>query len=392
MKRVLIVGAGRLGKGFVGETFDNAGWNISFLDKDPRVIDELKKHNKYTVQVFRTDDIIMHDITNFNAFLTDDNYSVMDDFLESSVIMCPLYPEDFPASAEYLAACFEKQYEVDPDKKMTLICLTNKNHIIKDIEGYYRNAISSPEARVWFDTHVAIRDSIVRRSTDAETNYATNIDSTAVASLLIQTPLYNDISDVEWLEPREHLEMLKDIKVFTINGPHATTAYAGFLKGYKTIPEASADPEIAELVNAVHDVTIKAVMLEYPQITREALTDLEYLPKAKNELPDSIHRVAWDPIRKLANRDRLMGVAHLCLKFGLDYTPIANAIACGLAYYAPDDKASVAIQQSLQSQGLLATAATIIGLPQDHEITRCVAKHYTDAAYSIQQSVSHYGK
>ena len=37
MKRVLIIGAGRLGKGFVGETFDNAGWNITFLDKDPRV-------------------------------------------------------------------------------------------------------------------------------------------------------------------------------------------------------------------------------------------------------------------------------------------------------------------------------------------------------------------
>ena len=37
MKNVLIVGAGRLGKGFIGETFDNAGWNITFLDKDPKV-------------------------------------------------------------------------------------------------------------------------------------------------------------------------------------------------------------------------------------------------------------------------------------------------------------------------------------------------------------------
>lgn len=62
-------------------------------------------------------------------------------------------------------------------------------------------------------------------------------------------------------------------------------------------------------------------MTEYPQITREALKDLEYLPKAKNELPDSIHRVAYDPIRKLAYQDRLMGVVQLCLKHDLDYTP-----------------------------------------------------------------------
>lgn len=259
---------------------------------------------------------------------------------------------------------------------MTLICLTNKNHIIKDIEAWYRNAIPSAQARDWFDSHVAIRDSIVRRSTDAETHYATQIDSTAVASLLIQTPLYNDISDVEWLEPRDHLEMLKDIKVFTINGPHATTAYYGHLKGYNTIPDASADPEVAALANAVHDVTIKAVMTEYPQITREALTDLEYLPKAKNELPDSIHRVAYDPVRKLAFKDRLMGVVQLCLKYNLDYSPLTKAIACGLAYYAEDDRASVNLQQQMQKKGLLTTTAQIIGLPKDHPVTLNVAQQY----------------
>ncbi|EAB3089969.1 mannitol dehydrogenase [Salmonella enterica] len=376
MKRVLIVGAGRLGKGFVGETFDNAGWNITFLDKDQRVIDALNKQNKYTVQVFRTDDIIMHEVTNFNAFTTDDQYSVMSDFLESSVIMCPLYPEDFEESAHYLGKCFERQFQTAPEKKMTLICLTNKNHIIKDIESWYRNAIPSSEAQNWFDTHVAVRDSIVRRSTDAQTHYATQIDSTAVASLLIQSPLYNDISDVEWLEPREHLEMLKDIKVFTINGPHATTAFYGHLKGYKTIPDASADPSVAKLANAVHDVTITAVMKEYPQITRDALKDLEYLPKAKNELPDSIHRVAYDPIRKLAYQDRLMGVVQLCLKYDLDYSPLTKAIACGLAYYAEDDKASVKLQRFIQQNGLLTSAAKVIGLPKDHPVTLDVAYQY----------------
>ena len=55
MKNVLIVGAGRLGKGFVGETFDNAGWNLTFLDKDPRVTEELRKHGCYYVKVHRVD-------------------------------------------------------------------------------------------------------------------------------------------------------------------------------------------------------------------------------------------------------------------------------------------------------------------------------------------------
>ena len=37
MNNVLIVGAGRLGKGFMGEIFDNAGWNLSFLDNDDTI-------------------------------------------------------------------------------------------------------------------------------------------------------------------------------------------------------------------------------------------------------------------------------------------------------------------------------------------------------------------
>ena len=51
MKQVMIVGAGRLGKGFFGETFDNAGWKIAFLDKDPRVVEELKRTGSYQVEV-----------------------------------------------------------------------------------------------------------------------------------------------------------------------------------------------------------------------------------------------------------------------------------------------------------------------------------------------------
>lgn len=234
MKRVLIIGAGRLGKGFVGETFDNAGWNITFLDKDPRVIDELNRHNKYTVQVFRTDDIIMHEVTNFRAFATDDNYSVMNDFWNLP-LLCVRYIRKILKSLRIISENALNSSLKLTLIKMTLICLTNKNHIIKDIEARIAMPFLPAQARDWFDSHVAIRDSIVRRSTDAETHYATQIDSTAVASLLIQTPLYNDISDVEWLEPRDHLEMLKDIKVFTINGPHATTAYYGHLKGYNTI-------------------------------------------------------------------------------------------------------------------------------------------------------------
>ena len=60
------------------------------------------------------------------------------------------------------------------------------------------------------------------------------------------------------------------------------------------------------------------IMEEY-DITKEELDHLENLPTPMGEIPDSIYRVAFDPIRKLSRGDRLTGAAQRCLKHGLPY-------------------------------------------------------------------------
>lgn len=375
MKNVLIVGAGRLGKGFVGETFYNANWNITFLDKDPRVIEELNKNGQYSVRVHKTDEVIMNEISGYNAFLTDDKYSVLDNFLESELIMLPLYPSDFEESAKYLAYCFNEQYEKNPNSKKTLVCLTNRNHIIDEITQHFREYLKNENTQKWFDENVVVRDSIVRRSTDADTNFSTNLITTAVASLIIQEPVYSDFSDVEWLDLRENVEILKDIKVFTINGPHAATAYYGHLRGRKDIPTAQEDSKVAELVKGVHDVTVHAVLYEFP-VTRDEIRELEYLPKAKNEMPDSVYRVAYDPIRKISPHDRFMGVVDLCEKYELDYSPIAKALASAFMYNEKEDANSQKLIKSVKELGVKKAVAKHIGRNEADQVVNNVVSEY----------------
>src|SRR5699024_12279892 len=148
---------------------------------------------------------------------------------------------------------------------------------------------------------------------------------------------------------RYKIEMLKDIKVFTINVPHAATAFYGYLKDYKLIPEAEKDEDISELIKGVHDTTVAAVMKEYP-VTRDEIRELEYLPAAKNEMPDSVFRVAFDPIRKVSPRDRFMGVVDLCKKHELSYEPIAQAIAGGFGSSKERDPKEVIFQQKMKEK------------------------------------------
>ena len=54
MKHALIIGAGRLGKGFIGETLANAeGWKTTFIDIDENVIEAMKNKGYYDVCVHR---------------------------------------------------------------------------------------------------------------------------------------------------------------------------------------------------------------------------------------------------------------------------------------------------------------------------------------------------
>lgn len=374
MKQVMIVGAGRLGKGFFGETFHNAGWKIAFLDKDPKVIEELNRTGSYHVEVHRVDSIEDRTVSGYEAFVCDEEYSCMDAFLNTDVIMLPLYPKDFKEAGHYLSKCFVEFYKKQPEKKLTAICVTNKNYLIPGIIDSFKEKLPD-DVKEWFDTNVAIRDSIIRRGTDAKTHYSTEIVTMAVASLLIQTPVYNDFSDVEWLEPKDQIEMLKDIKVFTINGPHAATAFWGYLKDYRTIPESEADEEIAEIKNRVHTEIIDMVRMEY-DISDEDLAHLEDLPKPMGEIPDSIYRVAFDPIRKLSKGDRLTGSAKLCLKHGLSYKAIVKGMAAGFAYAEPKDENAIKLQKDVKELGIEETVHKYTGLDKESPILKETVKEY----------------
>lgn len=382
MRNVIIVGAGRLGKGFMGEIFFNAGWQITFLDRDPQVIQALNRTGAYTVQVHTTDAVFTNEITGYQAYLADEHYQVMTNFLKSDLLMLPLYPADFEAVAKYLAHCFNTQYDTDPMAKKTLVCLTNKNHIIDQITAYFRDHLRDDAVKRWFDRHVVVRDAIVRRGTDAKTNAATQLVTTAVAALIIQGPVYSDFSDVEWLEVRDNVAMLKDIKVFLINGPHATAAYAGYLKNYHDIVEAEKDPAIQKLVQTVHDATVQAVLHEYP-VTRNQIRELEYLPTAKGEMPDTIYRVGFDPIRKLGEHDRLMGVVKLCEKYGINPEGLIQAVACAFAYSEPHDKSAVTIQKAIHSKGIMATVSQYVNRDISDDVVKRIGITYVKLSHGL---------
>ena len=370
---IFIVGAGREGKGFLGETFTAGGWQVYFLDKDIRVIDELNK-GSYDVTLYQTDGTFHHRVTGYNSYLADEAYACLPALMDADLMALALYPEDIPEAGTYLAKGLTERAKKNPDKKLTILSCTNKNHIIDWVEENFTKHLDA-ETKQWFQNNVVVRDVIVRRSTDAQTNYSPTIVTGAIATLLIQSPVYADLSGLRWMELYDGVERLKDIKLCTYNAPHATIAYAGYIKGYQTINQAAADPEIAELASEVLKEAVACLSLENDMPEAE-IWKFCTLPKTAEPMFDSISRVAVDPIRKLGRYDRLTGNAMLCLKYGIDPKALIVSIANGMAYDEPTDKNAQLMQGYIRDLGITQAVAKVCGLPEDHEIVLRVSEQY----------------
>ena len=143
MGNILIVGAGRLGKGFIGEVFDKANWKISFLDKDEKVIKNLNENGCYYVTVHREDRIEERTISGYKAYTYEDIEKMKEDIISADVIALVLYPEDFHYSIDKISDFLKYRIQKEPNKNLDILCLTNKNYLINGFNEQFINKLNN---------------------------------------------------------------------------------------------------------------------------------------------------------------------------------------------------------------------------------------------------------
>lgn len=373
MNNVVIVGAGKEGKGTFGDIFYENNWNITFLDKDENVINQLNSKGKYKVEALYNNHTEFHNITNYKAYLINKIEDYIDCVINTDVIVLALYPEDILNSLEYLSVGLKERAKNNPEKKLTILCGTNKNHMIKSIENYILNTLKIDN--LWYTDNVALRDMIIRRSSNANSIEATKLTTKVVQTLLMQSPVNFDVDEFKWFELCENLEMMKDIKLYTYNSPHAACAYVGYNYGYKTIEEASKDPAIKKIMDGCISEAKLGILQKFP-ISKEELDKFVDAPKPLGEETEYITRVAFDPIRKLARYDRLTGIAMICLENNIKCPNLIKAIAYGMSYDYSGDLSAIKIQNYINNYGIKNAISKVIGVEVNHKIINDIANEY----------------
>jgi mannitol-1-phosphate 5-dehydrogenase len=177
-----------------------------------------------------------------------------------------------------------------------------------------------------------------------------------------------DIHGVTWVDD---LGPFIERKLFTVNTAHAAAAYHGTDRGWVSIREALATPELQAEVRAVLAETKALLVAKHGFDPEEQQAYIEKTLKriSNPHLPDTCERVGRSPLRKLSRHERFIGPATELAERGLEFWNLLNAVGAALRFDVEEDAESVELQAMLSSGASAdALAQTLTGVEPRHPL------------------------
>lgn len=343
--KILIFGAGRIGRSFIGQLFGCSGYKVVFVDVDDRIVRMLNERKSYRV-VIKSD----HDeeilVPNVSAISASDIKKVTEAVCSSGIAAVSVGKSALEKVIPVIAAGLELRKRFNPYFPLDIILAENmrsaaeftRMELLKHLtDGYPVDMLTG-----LIETSIGKMVPIIPFA-DIEKDplvvFAEPYNSLILDGKSFKTP----IPDVKGLSPKSNIKAWVDRKAFIHNLGHAAAAYYGhFLH-----PEMIYMYEILEDKKVLH-FTRKVMMQSARVLNRVYSEDLpmkdledhvdELLNRFRNRaLQDTIFRVGQDLNRKLSSDDRFMGAIKLAKEVKLAHDLIIKAMSFGFIFRATDE-------------------------------------------------------
>lgn len=360
---MVIVGAGAIGRGLAGDIAATNGMGIVFVEAFPEMVKKLRSAGGYNVNlVGRRNEI--HPVDGYRALEPGDIEAVAAAIAECDFVVTAVGGANLPTLAAVIKAGLDRR------TKHTNILLCEN----------------------WPEADAVLKDALLGAGADrrmfscvpcsVERMSRGNPDSVDITAESCQT-LYVDAT--KWSGPKpeltglnfcDNLDFYYKRKLYTNNAGHVLLAYLGYLAGYRYLHEATSNPTIHVCLKELLDIAGQTLVRNYaadPSAMACHLDDLIRWRFPNRELADTVARVAREPLRKLGQNERLVGLLRAAGKLGLPTEPIARVIAAALHYRSPDDPQSLELQEMIAHDGPGNVLEQICGLGQtEQEYRECM--------------------
>lgn len=379
MKQAVMYGAGNIGRGFIGKTLSESGYEVCFLDIVPEVIEAFNKDHEYRVRVVSNEGERLDTVGNVRA-VNANTEEAIETIAACDIMASAVGVNVLPHIAENIAKGMRLRMK-ESGRPLDIILAENQLDADKIMRGYIYQYLNEDEKK-WADENLGLVEASIGRMVPPLSPEDRAGDPLLIAvEPYCQLPVDREafrggIPDLKGLVPYAPFSFYIRRKLFVHNMGHAVCAYLGWLKGYEYIYEAVADDAIKNTAQAAMDGSAAALSKEYgvpENELKEHVRDLLFRFGNK-ALRDTTVRVGADPVRKLRHDDRLVGAALYCMEQGIDPENIVVGIAAALRFAPEGDKAAAGIQTALKTDGLDAVIETYMGIPASGELARLIRK------------------
>ncbi len=380
MKKAIMIGAGQIGRGFIGMELERAGYHVLFADVNQAVIDDINARGSYTVYMLDTESVEtkVSNISAINSLSPDFPQCFADEAVE--LVCTSVGQTALGKIAPAIARGIALRHAAGLELPLNIIAVENAIGGTSQLKAYIDDLLTD-ELKAYCDAYVGFPNSAVDRIIPPNKEGANAGDVVVERYFewdVEKAPLKTEILPVDGLHIVDDLTAYLERKLFTLNGPNAVTACYGYLKGYTTIQESLDDPEIYAVVWGMME-ECGAMLEKRHGFTAGEMLDYRTKLMARFRNPyiiDSVVRVGREPIRKLSPNDRIIAPMNHAHSFGIATPNYYTGVAAVLLYDNPDDEQSQQIRQGIAANGL--------------EQTICAVTKLTDTSPAIPQIVREY--
>lgn len=373
-KSILIFGAGKIGRSFIGQLFGQSGYNVVFADIDQKMVNELNKRKSYMVIIKgKTEESIL--VPTVRAVSVLDRDAVKKEIANASIMSVSVGKNALEKIIPVIAEGLKMRQELTPGKSLDIIIAENmrsagefmRSRLVELLPGNY--SINKLVGLV----ETSIGKMVPIMTEEDLKNDPLVIFAEPYNTLIVDKRGFKEqIPEVKGLNPKENMKAWVDRKAFIHNLGHATASYTGnfYHPEADYIFEVLADNNIMEITRRTMLQAAEILVSFYPQEftlkdLKEHIDDL--LSRFQNQaLKDTVFRIGQDLPRKLGIDDRFAGIIHLAQKKGQKYDYIVYAMAHGFFFRKTDEHGKLNHQdelflKTLKDNGLEKTLIKLCG-------------------------------
>ncbi len=348
-KKLILFGAGKIGRSFIGQLFSKGGYEVVFVDVFQPVIEALNQTKKYKVIIKEQDESVIW-VENVRGVSANDPESLACEIQNAGLIAVSVGQSGLPGIMPLIAAGLIQRYKSAPDAAIDIIIAEN----LRNAAEYFESELTRllPQDYPFHKLVGLVETSIgkmvpIMQKTDLEEDQFQVFAEAYNTLILDKNGFKNPIPEIEGLAPKENMKAWVDRKLFIHNLGHAAAAYLGYCHnpGFRYIYEVLEVHELYEQVREIMTQSAAALLARYPDDFTEATLNAhidDLLKRFCNRaLGDTIFRVGCDLPRKLSPDDRLVGAIRLAKEMNLPYDKILNALVCGCHFMATDHDGNI---------------------------------------------------